>query len=91
MSVATAPLLFNVTAVLFETSKPPMVCVGTLVIVVATPVLNCTMSVARGVVRVGVQLAAVAQEPDIPPLQVYVAVVDEAVVAFEVGITPAVL
>ena len=51
----------KVTIVLMDNCNLPMVCVGTFVAVVMLPLLNCKMSSVAGVVRVGVQLAAVCQ------------------------------
>lgn len=60
----------KVTIVLSDTKKRPTVCVGTEVIVMEEPELNCKISVGLGVVLVGVQLVDVVQGSPEVPLQV---------------------
>jgi hypothetical protein len=62
--------LVNVTAVLLEMSNCPIVCVGTEVGVAEPPALNCSTSVAAGVVRVGDQFVETAQDAPALPIQV---------------------
>src|SRR5258706_16060503 len=50
----------RLTVVLPDTDNCPIVCVGTAVTVMAAPLLNISTSFAAGVVRAGVQFAAVA-------------------------------
>jgi hypothetical protein len=52
----------SVTFVFPETDNCAIVCAGTLVTVVVAPLLKTSMSVAAGVVRVGVQFVEVAHE-----------------------------
>ena len=62
----------NVIAVFPETDSCPIVCVGTLVTVCVVPLLKTSTSFDAGVVRVGVQLVLVAQEPPAAWFHVYV-------------------
>ena len=53
-------------------SNLPIVSVGTLVTFFVVPSVNCKVSVAAGVVRVGLQFVLTAHEALLAPIQVYV-------------------
>ncbi|MCK6694730.1 MAG: hypothetical protein L6Q97_21850, partial [Thermoanaerobaculia bacterium] len=63
VKVCPPPPAVNVTLVLPDTVSRPIVCDGTPVMVNVPPRLITKISLAAGVVRVGVQLVEVAQLP----------------------------
>jgi len=66
------PVACRYTKVLFEIDSDPIVCAGMLFAVTVPPLLKTRMSSTAGVVRVGVQLVEVAQDPVPATFHVYV-------------------
>jgi hypothetical protein len=58
----TPAAAWRFTVLLFDSRSCPMVWVGTFVTVTVPPPVNCRISSAAGVVRVGVQLVLVAHD-----------------------------